>query len=336
MFNLKKMSLTWVIVFLFSFTLASADVINPSLLNIKENKLGWYDVTWKIPRMNDSTLAIYAHLPQSFELIGTPLGRVVPGAYVETSRYKTKGTPILGEKISVTGLEATQSKVLMRLELNDGSVFSSILKPSASTYTIPLKASKLDVALEYWEMGTIHILEGVDHLLFVFALLLIVVGFKPLIKAITAFTVAHSITLVLTTLGVLSLPSAPTEAIISLSIMFLAAEIIHKYRGQISLTERYPWVVAFIFGLFHGLGFAGALAEIGIPEHEVPLSLLMFNVGVETGQLLFIMAVLAIITLLRHLPLKIPQRASLIMPYAIGTIAAFWTIERVISFMPEM
>ena len=321
-------------ILLLSFTSLSADTINPALLNIKENKLGWYDVTWKVPTKNNKVLSLDAHLPESMELIGTPLVRITPGAYIETSRFKTNGASILGEKISVEGLHETQSQVLLRVELNDGAVFTTILKAEVSEFVIPLKASKLNVALEYWELGTIHILEGVDHLLFVFALLLIVVGIKPLIKAITAFTVAHSITLILTTLGLLSLPAAPTEAIISLSIMFLAAEIIHKYKGQLSLTEKYPWVVAFIFGLFHGLGFAGALSEIGIPEHEVPLSLLMFNVGVETGQLIFIAGVLSIFALLQRLPFKLPRDFLKLVPYTIGTVAAFWTIERVLSFIP--
>jgi len=312
----------------------SADTINPSLLNIKESKLGWYDVTWKVPVKNNRSLDLSMKLPESFEIIGAAVQRVDPGALIETSRHKTTKPSIMGEKISVEGLAKTQSQVLLRIELNDGSVFSKILKAEASEFIIPQKASKLDVALEYWEMGTIHILEGTDHLLFVFALLLIVVGLKALIKAITAFTVAHSITLALTTLGLLSLPAAPTEAIISLSIMFLAAEIIHKYNGQISLTERYPWVVAFIFGLFHGLGFAGALAEIGIPEHEVPLALLMFNVGVETGQLLFIAGVMILLAFLKRLPLKLPEGSLKAVPYVIGTIAAFWTIERIISFLP--
>ncbi len=332
MFKLK--ALIPLFILLLSFTSLNADTINPALLNVKENKMGWYDVTWKVPTKNNKVLPLEAHLPQSMELIGTALVRVAPGALIETSRFKTNGASILGEKVSVEGLLATQSQVLLRVELNDGAVFTSILKAEASEFVIPLNPSKLDVALEYWELGTIHILEGVDHLLFVFALLLIVVGIRPLIKAITAFTVAHSITLVLTTLGLLSLPAAPTEAIISLSIMFLAAEIIHKYRGELSLTEKYPWVVAFIFGLFHGLGFAGALAEIGIPEQEIPLSLLMFNVGVETGQLLFIAGVLSILALLQRLPFKLPKGALKLVPYAIGTVAAFWTIERVVSFLP--
>lgn len=331
---LKFKALIALFILLLSFATLNADTINPALLNIKENKMGWYDVTWKVPTKNNKVLPLDAHLAESMELIGAPLVRVTPGAYIETSRFKTNGASILGEKISVEGLLKTQSQVLLRIELNDGAVFTTVLKAEAPAFVIPSNPSKLDVALEYWELGTIHILEGVDHLLFVFALLLIVVGIGPLIKAITAFTLAHSITLALTTFGLISLPSAPTEAIISLSIMFLAAEIIHKYRGELSLTEKYPWAVAFIFGLFHGLGFAGALAEIGIPEQEIPLSLLMFNVGVETGQLLFIAGVLSILAILQRLPFKLPKASLNLLPYAIGTVAAFWTIERVVSFLP--
>ena len=170
--------------------------------------------------------------------------------------------------------------------------------------------------------------------MFVLALLLIVTGLSQLIKAITAFTVAHSITLALATLELVQLPAAPTEAIIALSILFLAVEIVHKHDGKIGVTERWPWVVAFLFGLFHGLGFAGALAEIGVPQTEVPLALFMFNVGVESGQLLFIAVVLSLIALLRRLPLAMPQGAWRIMPYSIGGLAAYWTIDRVLSFMP--
>jgi hypothetical protein len=154
------------------------------------------------------------------------------------------------------------------------------------------------------------------------------------VKGVKSFTVGHSITLALATLGVVYVPSAPTEAIIALSILFLASEIIHQRNGVIGITERYPWVIAFIFGLFHGLGFAGALTEIGVPQHEVPLALFMFNVGVETGQLLFIAAVLSVMALFRRLPLAAPAGAWRVAPYAIGSMAAFWTIDRVMSFMP--
>ena len=146
------------------------------------------------------------------------------------------------------------------MQLQDGTQHSAILRPSSPEFKIPPRASKLEIIGDYWRMGTIHILEGVDHLLFVFALLLIVSGIGPLVKAVTAFTIAHSITLALATLGVVKVPSAPTEAIIALSILFLAAEIVHKQNGQTGLTERYPWMIAFFFGLFQNQGGGGDAA----------------------------------------------------------------------------
>jgi hypothetical protein len=163
------------------------------------------------------------------------------------------------------------------------------------------------------------------------ALLLIVTGFWKLLQTVTAFTVAHSVTLGLATLGFVHVPPAPTEAVISLSIVFLATELVRKYRGEVGLTERRPWLVAMAFGLFHGLGFAGALSQIGVPAHEVPLALLMFNVGVETGQVVFVVGVVAALVALRRTPLRIPQGAWRLAPYGIGALAAFWTIQRVVS-----
>ena len=209
------------------------------------------------------------------------------------------------------------------------------MRAAAPSFTVPAKPSKLKIAADYWLMGAVHILEGVDHLLFVLGLMLIVNGFGPLLKAVTAFTVAHSITLALATLDLIQMPAAPTEAIISLSIVFLAAEILHKQDGRVGLTENYPWVIAFGFGLFHGLGFSGALAEIGVPQHEVPLALFAFNVGVETGQVAFIVVVIALLAVLRRLPVSVPPTAHRIAPYAIGGAAAFWTIERVLAFIPK-
>ena len=313
---------------------ANADEIRPALLDIKEQATGLYAVTWKVPTRGDKVLKITPFLPESLELVGTPTVQNVPGAKVEHATYKNNAESLTGQKIVIDGLVAVQTDVLLLIQLQDGTQHSAILRPSSPEYIIPLEASKLQVAGDYWRMGTIHILEGADHLLFVLALLLIVVSFKQLLTAVTAFTVAHSITLVLATLGVVHVPAAPTEAIIALSILFLATEIVHKHNGQFSLTEKYPWVVAFAFGLFHGLGFAGALSEIGVPQNEVPLALFMFNVGVETGQLIFIAVVLSLIALLKRLPFTAPKGAWRVAPYAIGSVAAFWTIERVMSFLP--
>jgi hypothetical protein len=180
-------------------------------------------------------------------------------------------------------------------------------------------------------MGIIHILGGVDHLLFLFALMLIVSGFWKLLKTVTAFTLAHSVTLALATLGFVHVPPKPTEAVISLSILFLAAEIVRKQQGDVGLTERLPWLVTLAFGLFHGLGFAGALSQIGVPAHEVPLALLMFNVGVETGQIAFIVVVVALLAALRRLPLSLPQGFWRLAPYSIGSLAAFWTLQRLVA-----
>ncbi len=313
---------------------ANADEIRPALLDIKQQNTGLFAVTWKVPMRGDRVLAIKAQLPPSLELLGTPTIQNVPGARIEHATYKNNSESLTGQTIVIDGLSALLTDVLLLVQLQDGTSHSAILRPASPEFTIPLQASKLKVAGDYWLMGTIHILEGADHLLFVLALMLIVSGFKPLVKAVTAFTVAHSITLALATLDVIHVPPAPTEAIIALSILFLAVEIIHSRQGKISLTEQHPWVVAFIFGLFHGLGFAGALSEIGLPQQEIPLALLMFNVGVETGQLLFIAVVLGLLALLRRLPVTLPQGAWRILPYTIGSVAAFWTIDRVMSFMP--
>jgi hypothetical protein len=328
-------SVAVVLVGLASALQASADEIRPALLDIKEQNTGLFVVTWKVPMRGDRVLSITPRLPESLSLVGSPTVQDVPGARVEHATYKSNGESLTGQTIAIEGLSEVQTDVLLLVQLQNGDQHSAILRPVSAEFTIPLEASKLKIAGDYWRMGTIHILEGMDHLLFVLALLLIVNGFGPLLKAVTAFTVAHSITLALATLGVIHLPPAPTEAIIALSILFLAAEIVHKHNGIVGVTERWPWLIAFLFGLFHGLGFAGALSEIGVPQTEVPLALLMFNVGVETGQLLFVAVVLSLIALLKRLSLTAPAGAWRVAPYTIGSLAAFWTIQRVMLFMSQ-
>jgi hypothetical protein len=193
----------------------------------------------------------------------------------------------------------------------------------------------------YTLLGIEHILAGIDHLLFVLALLFVVGGGWRLVKTITAFTVAHSITLGLATLGYINMPSAPVEAAIALSIVFLCVEIIHARQGRPGLTFTYPWVVAFAFGLLHGLGFAGALSEIGLPPPEIPLALLFFNVGVELGQLIFVFAVLALLVLLRRGAGITRESAAFIRTervavYIIGIAASYWLIERGLGIFPAL
>ena len=298
---------TWLLLFTVVFLLglypdkpAYADEIRPVLLDIKQQNTGLFAVTWKVPMRGDRVLAITPQLPDSMELVGSPTVQIASGSRIEHSTYKNNTESLTGQTLVIEGLSSQQTNVLLLIQLQDGTQYSAILRPASPAFTIPLEASKLEVAGDYWRLGTLHILEGFDHLLFVLALLLIVSAFGQLLKAVTAFTVAHSITLALATLGMVHVPAAPTEAIIALSILFLASEIVHKRNGVIGMTERYPWVIAFIFGLFHGLGFAGALSEIGVPQHEVPLALLMFNVGVESGQLMFVGTVLVLLAFARQ------------------------------------
>jgi hydrogenase/urease accessory protein HupE len=194
-------------------------------------------------------------------------------------------------------------------------------------------ASLAATASRFATLGIEHILLGIDHLLFVLGLVLIVQSAKLLVQTITAFTIAHSITLAVATLGFVHVPGAPVEAVIALSILFLASELTRQRRGESGLTARYPWLVAFSFGLLHGFGFAGALAEVGLPERDITLALLVFNLGVEAGQLLFVAGVLALLWLGRRVIVSPPPRWLQDAPaYAIGSLAAFWLIQRVAAF----
>jgi hydrogenase/urease accessory protein HupE len=242
-----------------------------------------------------------------------------------------------GRSIRIEGLERTSTDVLVRFELAGGASGTRRLTPADPSFTVAPQPGLLEVARTYLVYGVEHILLGIDHLLFVLALLLLVRGVGRIVATVTAFTLAHSITLAGATLGVVHVPVPPIEAAIALSIAFVAAEIVHGRRGRPGLTERYPWIVAFAFGLLHGFGFASALAEVGLPQASIPIALLLFNVGVEVGQLLFIACVLAIIVLSRRIArqaaLPRPAWAWAVPPYLIGSLAALWVIERTAAFL---
>jgi hypothetical protein len=316
---------------IFSVAEIRADEFRPAVLEVVERDNGWVDVSWKAPLVNAAPVPVTPVLPEFFEAMGPGSKRTVSGSFHTHASYRTGGQSLTGSTITLDGLKAVPMDVMVRVKLSDGSEHTAMLRSGNVSFTIPEQATRTELAVSYWQMGTIHILEGVDHLLFLLTLLLIVNGFWPLLKTITAFTVAHSITLALATLDVLHIPPTPTEAVISLSIVLLAVEVVRKNQGELTLSERFPWLVAFTFGLVHGLGFAGALAEIGVPQNEVPLALLMFNVGVETGQVLFV-SVVALLLLGLH---RIHNHSALTVaratPYVIGGVAAFWTIERTVS-----
>jgi hypothetical protein len=306
-----------------------ADEIRPALLEMNESEGGWIEVVWKVPMRGDRVEDLTPVLPEFLEPVGAGSGRRAPGAWLEYRTYRSAEHSLTGATLRIDGLNALPTDVMVRVTLHDGTEHSAILRSGNESFTVPEQATRTELAVSYWKIGTIHILEGVDHLLFLLTLLLIVTGLWPLLKTVTAFTVAHSLTLALATLGIVNIPPAPTEAVISLSIVLLAVEAVRKYAGEITLAERYPWLIAFTFGLVHGLGFAGALSEIGVPQNEVPLALLMFNVGVETGQVMFVVAVSLLLAGMHQLHSPTGRLVARASPYAIGGIAAFWTIERV-------
>ncbi len=310
---------------------AEAHEVRPGYLAVHQTDTESFDVLWKVPAKGGMRLRLDARLPETCRELA-PRSRDL-GRAASTERWSiicpgglTSGT------IAIDGLSATLTDVLVRIERTDGTTQVTRLSPDAPSFVLEASPSAIGIVGTYLSLGIEHILLGIDHLLFVLALLILVEGRRRLVETITAFTVAHSMTLAAATLGVVHVPQTPVEAIIALSIVFVACEIVHARQGHPGLTQRWPWIVAFTFGLLHGFGFAGALTEIGLPEQAVPLALLFFNVGVELGQLLFITAVSVVVVVARRASIPQPAWAWRLPVYGIGAIAAFWMIERVAGF----
>ena len=291
-----------------------------------------WEVLWRAPIYFGKPHPASLQLPSNWKTVSPSTTRRLADSELHRHLVSVDEESIHGSVIRLPGLEATSTDVLLRVVFANGSNSTAIIKPSEPWVTIEGPRSAWQVAWDYTVLGVEHILSGIDHLLFVLALLLIVKGMRTLLITITAFTLAHSITLAAATLGWLWVPGPPVEAVIALSILFLASELVKVNRGQHSLTANYPWLVAFTFGLLHGFGFAGALSQVGLPQNEIPLALLMFNVGVELGQLLFIVLMLALIRTLHKIQYKWPQWAHQLPAYGIGSMAAFWFVERLNGF----
>ncbi|MEJ2113921.1 MAG: HupE/UreJ family protein [Flavobacteriaceae bacterium] len=304
--------------------------IRPAYLQITQIDNQEYKVLWKIPAMGNMVLKIYPEFDSGFELKQEGFSKRVSGSIINTYTL-TGSNELAGSHLSIVNLKKTMVDVLVTLEYLDGEKVTLMLKPDSPEILLPGKASKWQVIKTYTILGIEHILLGFDHLLFVLALLILSTGFKKLLKTVTAFTVAHSITLSFSVLGLATLPGPPVEAVIALSIVFLAMEIVKVQQGKPSLTSQKPWLVAFSFGLLHGFGFAGALIDIGLPQTEIPLALATFNIGVELGQIIFVVVVLASLRLLA-LKKEWPNVVKQIPAYGIGSLAAFWLIERIAGF----
>jgi hydrogenase/urease accessory protein HupE len=300
----------------------------PAYLEIKETSPNHYDVLWRTPVNAGMRLPILLELPNDAKNLTAPTVQELTDSLLERRSVEVPGG-LSGKRVEFTGLQATITDVLVRVELLDGRSWSTIVRPSQAWIEITPAQGRLGVAWTYIVHGIRHILFGADHLLFVLGLLLIVADRWMLLKTITAFTVAHSITLAIATLGFANLPVLPLNAAIALSILFLGPEIVKSWRGETSFTIRHPWVVAFAFGLLHGFGFASALTNAGLPPNELPWALLSFNVGVEIGQVGFVVLILLLERAFRVLEIHWPKVVQQLPGYTVGSLGAFWTIQRV-------
>jgi hydrogenase/urease accessory protein HupE len=313
---------------------ASAHEVRPVYLELRERDATTLDARLKVPARGDQRLGVALRLPPGAVEQGQPRGGFAGEAYLERRTFVRAGGWD-GVELQLDGLAGTRTDALVRVEWRDGSVQNARVLPGEPRFTLRAAPGRGEVATSYLGLGVEHIVLGVDHLLFVLALFLLVPGERRLVATITAFTVAHSITLAAATLGFVHVPGPPVEACIALSVAFVAAEIVHGRRGLPGLTARRPWLVAGSFGLLHGLGFAGALSEVGLPELAIPIALLFFNLGVEVGQLAFLAVAAGLLAALRAArpapPAGAPAWRGILPAYAIGACAAFWVIQRVAS-----
>lgn len=323
------------LLFIFFFNLlliplSHAHEVRPAYLGIKQVGKNTYKVLWKIPSQDGKTPKIYPVFPEEWTQLSYDAQLL--GAEGQYNWEFEINSTLAGQKLAFQGISKTLIDVLVNIEMTDGTRYSKLVRASNPFYTIPEEPSTWEVVGTYTFLGIDHILVGIDHLLFVLALLFVTKGKWKLIKTVTAFTVAHSITLSMAALGYMKIPIAPVEAVIALSIVFLAREIIMYREGKETLTFKYPWIVAFTFGLLHGFGFASALSETGLPQQSIPLALLFFNVGVELGQLIFIAAVLGIIALGKKININLSILKQKSVAYLIGIVSCYWLIDRVIGF----
>lgn len=306
---------------------ARADELRPGYLEFTQQDARTWKLVWKAPVLGGLATRTRPAFPD-FCTQSPPQARVEGLVLVAESRL-TCSKDLAGSQVGLSGMDAAFTDALLRIAPLNRPVQAARLTQEEAMVEVATVPDRWEVARSYFVLGVEHILEGYDHLLFVISLVLLIGRVGAVIKAATAFTVAHSITLIGSTLGIVGLAQAPVEALVALSIIFLAVEIVKRDPAHPSLTERLPWLVAFLFGLIHGFGFAGALREIGLPESDVPTALLTFNLGVEAGQLVIVAAVMVLITLTRRFAPRALHPATLTATYLIGTISSFWFIERI-------
>ena len=309
---------------------AQADELRPGYLELVQEDASKWRIVWKAPVRGGVTPATQPMLPDNCKLSGEMTREMATLAVISRGSVTCKGA-LAGKQIGLSNFSGAQNDVLVRIAPLSEPTLALRLTADEPSAQIPEKAEIGNVAWTYFVIGIEHIVFGLDHLLFVLCLVLLIRGGWTVVKTVTAFTVAHSITLIGVTLGWFGLPQQPVEVVIALSIIFLAVEIVKKDPENPRFSERIPWLVAFSFGLLHGFGFAGALKEIGLPEGEVPTALLTFNLGVEAGQLAIVAVAVAALAAMQRLRPEMMQPIIKISSYAIGIVASVWFIERLFA-----
>jgi len=327
----------WILAAVFIATLAAvpaarAHDVRPAYLEIKETAPNQFSVLWRTPVMAGMRLPIVLQLPDGVKNLKEPTVQELTDSLVERRWIDAGPNGLAGKRIEFPGLQATITDVLVRIERLDGSTQVSRVTSSDPALVVEAAPHRIEVARTYLALGFEHILTGVDHLLFVSGLLLLVSGFTRLIQTVSAFTLSHTVTLTLATLGFVHVPPAPVEAVIALSILFVAYEVLRKRENPTGLAQRKPWLVAFTFGLLHGLGFAGGLSAAGLPVGHIPLALGFFSAGVEVGHFSFVTLAVVLIAATRRWMVKLPGWSWRVPPYAIGTTASYWLIARLAAF----
>jgi len=304
---------------------AAAHALDPVLFELQERPDGKVDVTWKAPNARVPGISLAPILPPECKRVDD--GTTTDEEDATITRYVIDcGGSIVGLTVGITGLESTDA--LLRIVLRSGAVDRRVLGAGHASITVPGEPTRMDVLRDYARLGVGHIAGGLDHLLFVFGLMLLAGGTRALLATITAFTIGHSVTLALAALEIVRVPQGPVEVIIAITIYLLAVELARSVPDHSTLLRRRPWAMAFTFGLLHGLGFAGALRAAGLPANDVPLALLSFNLGIEAAQIGFVAIVFATTAALHSVWGTLPPRSRILAVYAMGVLAAYWTIAR--------
>lgn len=327
--RLARLALALISATLSSAPVALAHEARPAYLEIMETAPGQFSVLWRTPVLAGMPLPVVLKMPDGVRNLEEPTVQQLADSRVERRVIDAGADGLASKRIEFAGLQLTITDVLVRLEMHDGRKVTTIARPSEPWVEIPASQRWWDVIAAYVVEGVRHILFGADHLLFVLGLVLIVRDRWMLAKTVTAFTVAHSLTLAIATFGWARAPVLPLNAAIALSILFLGPEIVRSWRGETSFAIRHPWVVAFAFGLLHGFGFASALTGAGLPRQDLPLALVSFNVGVEIGQIAFVGIILALERSFRQLEIRWSRPVEVLPGYVVGALGAFWTIQRV-------